>query len=116
MHPPRPPRLYTGTQAAALATTWRQDASGGTARISRSAICNWVTRGYLPVGGLDERGRPMYARTDLARAEAATRDIALQPHLATRRTPAPPLPGRPVPAGLAAGTDPPPGQRAPRTT
>lgn len=79
-------QLYNGTQAAALATTWRRMRSAGAAAVSRSAICNWRTRGHLPVAGLDERGRPLYTLADLARAEKATRDIALNPQLATRRT------------------------------
>lgn len=77
--------LYNGAQAAELATQWRRRVSAGAKAVSRSAICNWVARGHLPVAGLDERRRPLYALADLARAEKATRDIALHPELATRR-------------------------------
>lgn len=78
-------QLYNGTQAAALATRWRRLVSAGAKAVSRSAICNWRTRGHLPIAGLDQHGRPLYALTDLAAAERATRDIALNPQLATRR-------------------------------
>jgi hypothetical protein len=78
-------QLYNGTQAAELATKWRRLVSAGAQAVSRSAICNWRTRGHLPVAGLDERGRPLYHGDDLARAERATRDIALHPERATQR-------------------------------
>lgn len=79
-------QLYNGTQAAQLATQWRRFVSAGAAAVTRSAICNWRTRGHLHVTGLDERGHPLYALVDIALAEKATRDIALHPQLATRRT------------------------------
>lgn len=73
-----PPELYNGTQAAALATTWRRLLSADAARVTRPAICNWVNRGHLKVAGLDEHGHPLYALTDIARAEKATRPRALR--------------------------------------
>lgn len=79
------PLLYTGAQAAEQATKWRRIVSAGAAKVSRSAICNWVARGYLKPAGLNERGHPLYTHGDLARAELATREIALRPELATRR-------------------------------
>lgn len=71
-------QLYTGTQAAEMATRWRRLLSADAAAVSRQAICNWVARGYLPVAGLNERHRPLYARLDIARAEKATRGRALR--------------------------------------
>lgn len=71
-------QLYNGAQAAETATRWRRMLSADAAAVSRQAICNWRTRGYLPVAGLDERGRPLYAHVDLARAERATRQRALR--------------------------------------
>lgn len=73
-----PSGLYTGAEAAALATEWRRMLSANAAAVSRSAICNWVKRGHLDVAGLDEHGRPLYAHGALARAERATRDRALR--------------------------------------
>ncbi|MFF6825034.1 MerR family transcriptional regulator [Streptomyces longwoodensis] len=70
--------LYTGTQAAALATQWRRAYSADAAAVSRSAVCHWVRRGHLAPVGLDDHGRPLYALADLARAEKATRDRALR--------------------------------------
>ncbi|WP_435252049.1 MerR family transcriptional regulator [Streptomyces tendae] len=70
--------LYTGAQAAELATRWRRSLSADAAHVSRPAICNWVTRGHLQAAGLDARGRPLYALVDLARAERATRPRALR--------------------------------------
>lgn len=70
--------LYNGTQAAALATKWRRAITADAAAVSRSAICKWVERGHLPVAGLDENERPLYALADLARAEKATRRRALR--------------------------------------
>ncbi|QQM44993.1 MerR family transcriptional regulator [Streptomyces liliifuscus] len=78
--------LYNGVEAAQLATQWRRLVSAGAAAVTRSAICNWRTRGHLRVAGLDERGHPLYSLPDLARAEKATREIALNPERATRRT------------------------------
>ncbi|WP_086746208.1 MerR family transcriptional regulator [Streptomyces scabiei] len=79
------PDLYTGTQAAQLATRWRRTVSAGAAAVTRSAICNWAARGHLPVAGLDEHNRPLYALPDIARAEKATRSRALR--LVGTRTP-----------------------------
>lgn len=70
--------LYNGAQAAELATRWRRMLSANAAAVSRSAICKWVARGHLRVAGLDEHGRRLYALTDLARAERATRPRALR--------------------------------------
>lgn len=70
--------LYTGTQAAALATSWRRTLSADAATVSLSAICQWRRRGHLTPAGLDGRGRPLYALADLARAEKATRPRALR--------------------------------------
>lgn len=70
--------LYNGAQAAALATQWRRTMSATAAAVTRSAICNWVTRGHLKATGLDDHGHPLYALADLARAEKATRDRALR--------------------------------------
>ncbi|MEW2635248.1 MerR family transcriptional regulator [Streptomyces sp. NPDC048389] len=71
-------QLYNGTQAAELATTWRRIRSADAAAVTRPAICNWRTRGHLPVAGLDEHGRPLYRLADLAHAEKATRPRALR--------------------------------------
>lgn len=70
--------LYTGAQAAKLATDWRRTVSATAAAVTRPAICNWVKRGHLHVAGLDEHGHPLYALADLARAELATRRRALR--------------------------------------
>ncbi|MFI1002004.1 MerR family transcriptional regulator [Streptomyces galbus] len=70
--------LYSGTQAAALATQWRRAYSADAAAVSLSAICQWVRRGHLAPAGLDDRDRPLYALADLARAEQATRSRALR--------------------------------------
>ncbi|MDN3021554.1 MerR family transcriptional regulator [Streptomyces sp. S.PB5] len=71
-------QLYNGAQAAELATAWRRTVSATAAAVTRPAICNWRARGHLPVAGLDEHGRPLYALADLARAEHATRPRALR--------------------------------------
>ncbi|MFG2699547.1 MerR family transcriptional regulator [Streptomyces sp. NPDC048386] len=71
-------QLYTGTQAAELATNWRRTLSADAATVTRSAICNWRTRGHLKVAGLDEHGRPLYDLPGLAQAEKATRPRALR--------------------------------------
>lgn len=76
--------LLTGAEAAREATQMRQTISGGTAKVSRSAICKWVKRGHLKPAGLDERGHPLYDIDHVVAAERATRDIALHPELATR--------------------------------
>jgi hypothetical protein len=70
--------LYSGTQAAALATRWRRSLSADAAAVSRSAISKWVARGHLTPAGLDSQGRPLYALADLARAEQTTRSRALR--------------------------------------
>jgi hypothetical protein len=70
--------LFNGAQAAELATRWRRMRSSGAAAVTRSAICKWRARGHLPVAGLDDHGRPLYALADLARAEKATRPRALR--------------------------------------
>ncbi|MGW5122987.1 MerR family transcriptional regulator [Streptomyces sp. NPDC004069] len=70
--------LYTGTQAAALATQWRRSLSADAAAVTLSAICKWRARGHLRATGLDEQGRPLYALADLAHAEKATRGRALR--------------------------------------
>lgn len=71
--------LLNTAQAAALASTWRTIVNGGrTTTVSRTALQNWVARGHLPVAGLDDRDRPLYAVADLARAEQATRARALR--------------------------------------
>ncbi|MFC3347309.1 MerR family transcriptional regulator [Streptomyces echinoruber] len=70
--------LYTGRQAAALATGWRRTLSAGAAAVTPSAICKWVARGHLTAAGLDAQGRPLYALADIARAERATRSRALR--------------------------------------
>ncbi|WP_432135856.1 MerR family transcriptional regulator [Streptomyces sp. bgisy154] len=71
-------QLYTGTQAAALATQWRRTLSADAAAVSLSAISQWRRRGHLTPAGLDDHGRPLYALTDIAAAEQATRSRALR--------------------------------------
>lgn len=70
--------LYNGARAAALATQWRRTINPLAPAVSRSAICNWVTRGHLEPAGLDDHGHPLYDLRGLARAEKATRDRALR--------------------------------------
>lgn len=70
--------LLTTAQAAAVATRWRQLLSAGAAEITPATVRKWRTRGHLQPSGLDERHRPLYHPTDLARAEAATRNRALR--------------------------------------
>lgn len=70
--------LYTGTQAAQLATRWRRALTANAAAVTLSAICKWRERGHLDVAGLDERGRPLYALPAIASAELATRARALR--------------------------------------
>jgi len=86
-------RLLTTKEAALLATHWRALYSAGKAAVTPAAIRQWRHRGQLTPHDLDTRGRALYHRTDLSHAERATRDIALNPQLATRRT------GAPLPAG-----------------
>lgn len=68
----------TTTEAALLATTWRRLVSAGAAAVKPATIRQWRTRGHLAPCGLDNHGHPLYARSDLARAERATRDRALR--------------------------------------
>lgn len=72
------PQLYTGTEAAQLATKWRRTLTANAAAVTRSAVSNWVARGHLKPAGLDEHNRPLYALPDIARAELATRSRALR--------------------------------------
>lgn len=71
-------QLYNGVEAAELATSWRRLLSANAAAVTRSAICNWVTRGHLKVAGLDEHGHRLYDLADIAQAEMATRPRALR--------------------------------------
>ncbi|MGW1039345.1 MerR family transcriptional regulator [Streptomyces sp. NPDC002547] len=71
-------QLYTATQAAEMATRWRRLLSADAAAVTLSAICKWRARGHLTPAGLDEQGRPLYTRADIARAEQATRNRALR--------------------------------------
>lgn len=68
----------TTAEAAQLATTWRRLVSAGAAAVQPATIRQWRTRGHLAPCGLDDRGHPLYNRTDLARAELATRARALR--------------------------------------
>ncbi|MFJ2002166.1 MerR family transcriptional regulator [Streptomyces chartreusis] len=70
--------LYTAPAAAALATTWRRLVSAGAAAVTPATIRSWAHRGHLKATGLDENGHPLYARTDIARAERDTRARALR--------------------------------------
>ncbi|MGW7195532.1 MerR family transcriptional regulator [Streptomyces chryseus] len=72
------PLRYTTTDAAELVTTWRRMLSAGAAAVTPATIRKWASRGHLTPTGLDERGRPLYAHVDLARAEHATRARALR--------------------------------------
>lgn len=81
-------RLLTTAEAARLATHWRALYSAGKATVTPAAIRQWRHRRQLTPRDLDHRGRALYHRDDLGNAERATRDIALNPQLATRnRTP-----------------------------
>lgn len=71
-------QLYTGTQAAELATKWRRALTADAAAVTLSAICKWRERGHLAPAGLDEHDRPLYALADIALAEKATRARALR--------------------------------------
>lgn len=77
-------RLLTTTEAAQLATHWRALYSAGKAAVTPAAIRQWRHRKQLTPRDLDHRGRALYHRDDLADAERVTRDIALNPELATR--------------------------------
>ncbi|MFF8034902.1 MerR family transcriptional regulator [Streptomyces sp. NPDC016626] len=68
----------TTAEAAELATTWRRLVSAGAAAVQPATIRQWASRGHLAPRGLDQHGRPLYERSDLARAERATRDRALR--------------------------------------
>ncbi|MGW4108547.1 MerR family transcriptional regulator [Streptomyces sp. NPDC004976] len=69
--------LTTG-EASELATRWRRTVSAGAAEVSPATIRQWASRGHLEPVGLDDRGHPLYALADLARAEHATRARALR--------------------------------------
>ncbi|MDH6126752.1 MerR family transcriptional regulator [Kitasatospora sp. GP82] len=56
--------LLTGPQAAALC------------KVDTATIRQWKRRGKLAPAGLDEKGRPMYRRLDIALAERSTRERA----------------------------------------
>ncbi|MFF1961008.1 MerR family transcriptional regulator [Streptomyces sp. NPDC058220] len=70
--------LYTTADAAALATQWRRLLSAGAASVTPATIRKWASRGHLAATGLDDRRRPLYDHTTLAKAERATRDRALR--------------------------------------
>lgn len=70
--------LLTTTEAADIATRWRRLLSAGSAAITPAAIRQWRARGHLQPAGLDEHRRPLYRRSDIALAEAATRGRALR--------------------------------------
>lgn len=69
---------YTTAEAAQHATTWRRLLSAGAAAVTPATIRQWASRGHLTPCGLDDRGHPLYAHADLARAERATRARALR--------------------------------------
>lgn len=68
----------TTAEAAAHADRARQALTAGTAHIQPATIRQWARRGHLQPTGLTERGRPLYALADVARAEVATRGRALR--------------------------------------
>lgn len=68
----------TTAQAAELATVWRRTLTAGAAAVTPTTIRSWASRGHLTPAGLDDRGRPLYDRSAVARAERATRDRALR--------------------------------------
>ncbi|NUS86005.1 MAG: MerR family transcriptional regulator [Streptomyces sp.] len=72
------PLRYTTAQAAEHATAWRRLVSAGTAAVTPATIRKWASRGHLAPCGLDDHGHPLYAHTDLARAEKKTRGRALR--------------------------------------
>ncbi|WP_432193794.1 MerR family transcriptional regulator [Streptomyces sp. bgisy027] len=74
MHEP----LYTATQAAELATTWRRLVSAGAAAVTPATIRQWRSRGHLTPHGIDDHRRTLYTRTDIAHAEQVTRARALR--------------------------------------
>lgn len=73
-----PVQLLTTAEASTLATEWRRTLSAGAAEVTTATIRQWASRGHLQAAGLDDRGRPVYALADLARAEHATRARALR--------------------------------------
>lgn len=73
-----PVQLLTTGEASELATRWRRTLSAGAAEVTAATIRQWASRGHLQSAGLDDRGRPLYALADLARAEHATRVRALR--------------------------------------
>ncbi|MFE6379213.1 MerR family transcriptional regulator [Streptomyces roseolus] len=70
--------LYTAAEAAEAATGWRRLLSAGAAAVTPATVRSWATRGHLTPAGLDDRGRPLYAHADVARAEVRTRGRALR--------------------------------------
>ncbi|MYV64449.1 MerR family transcriptional regulator [Streptomyces sp. SID2131] len=70
--------LYTAAQAAERATHWRRALSANAAVVTAATVRYWVTRGHLTATGLNDRGHPLYASADVARAELATRRRALR--------------------------------------
>lgn len=70
--------LYTAAEAAHHATQWRRLLSAGAAAVTPTTVRSWVNRGHLKAAGLDDRGHPVYAHADVARAERATRSRALR--------------------------------------
>jgi len=51
--------------------------AAGECGVSISTISNWAARGHLKASGLDERGRPLYKRVDVLRAERDVRRRAI---------------------------------------
>ncbi|WP_435969323.1 MerR family transcriptional regulator [Streptomyces sp. Qhu_M48] len=70
--------LYTATEAAAQATQWRRLLSAGAAAVTPITVRSWARRGHLTPAGINDRGHPLYAHVDVARAERATRSRALR--------------------------------------
>lgn len=68
----------TATEAAEHATRARRLLSAGAAAIKVDTIYQWVSRGHLEAGGLDDDGRRLYRLADVARAEHRTRGRALR--------------------------------------
>ena len=51
--------------------------AAGECGVSVKTVSMWAARGYLKRSGLDERGRPLYKRVDVLRAERDTRRRAV---------------------------------------